>query len=827
MTRAENNRSVAALNRLRALFFLPLFPFAVYAFVQSGWMAVSFGDVGEEVWDLFCLGLALAGLSIRALEAGFHAGETRQRSLPDVAMLRSSGIYSVVRYPLYLANALILIAVALLFKSFLFVALVLVALTLYYRKLILARDSSLLASHGAAARLWISEIPAFFPRFSRWAGSSEEFSWMKVVRREAGSLALVGLVFFTMEALEGTIIEEHALEFWIAHEPHWLGLLLLGAAFFAWQTIQSRLSPVAAVGPAGSADIGALQGYGVSWKNAEGRTRQILDGLSATHVRSIAALVIACLVFFLPGFSSFPVTSRDESRFAQPAKQMVESGDYVDIRLQEAARYRKPIGMYWLQAGTVKAAEAIGIENARNRIEIYRIPSLLAAIGSVLLTYWIALAFVSRRYALLAGVGLASSTLLGIEARIATIDASMLFASTAAFGSLAYVYFNRGEKEASSVRSWGLAGIFWSAIAVSLLLKGPIVATILGLSVTALIVRERSARWLLRLRPFPGVLWILLLVLPWYLAIYLQTEGAFFARSVNRDLMSRLLQPAEGHWGPPGYFWLLFWGSFWPAAIFAPHASAFAWLKRTDPKIFFLAAWIVPAWVMFELVVTKLPHYVLPLFPGIAILIAYVLERGADVRLAARLVGILWPAVAVAVLAAACILAIRFDGRLDAIFLLAAPLAVSLALLAAWCLGRGDTDTAFALALLSAVGTSTALYSALPQVKGLAVARELVVASKSAPCVLPQLAAAGYREPNLVFYGGTDTALVSPQGAADFLLSTDCRVAFVERRAQREFSERAATINLPTRKIAEVNGFDYSNWRQVSFDVLVSARNAW
>ena len=88
---------------------------------------------------------------------------------------------------------------------------------------------------------------------------------------------------------------------------------------------------------------------------------------------------------------------------------MIESGDYIDIRFQDEVRYKKPVGIYWLQAGVVRAAEALGVPSARTTIWLYRIPSLLGAIGAVLLTYWAALAFVTRRVAFLAGLMMATS----------------------------------------------------------------------------------------------------------------------------------------------------------------------------------------------------------------------------------------------------------------------------------------------------------------------------------------------------------------------------------------------------------------------------------
>src|SRR3954469_11665807 len=147
---------------------------------------------------------------------------------------------------------------------------------------------------------------------------------------------------------------------------------------------------------------------------------------TASHARAVAVLILISLTAFLPGLFNIPPVDRDEARFAQATKQMIESGDYIDIRYQEEVRYKKPVGIYWLQAGVVRAAEAVGVPEARSTIWLYRVPSLIGAIGAVLFTYWAALAFVSRRMAFLAGLMLATSILLTVEARLAKTDAMLL-----------------------------------------------------------------------------------------------------------------------------------------------------------------------------------------------------------------------------------------------------------------------------------------------------------------------------------------------------------------------------------------------------------------
>ena len=145
-----------------------------------------------------------------------------------------------------------------------------------------------------------------------------------------------------------------------------------------------------------SKDLGALLGFA-----------------TASHARAVAFLIALSLVSFLPGFFNIPPIDRDEARFAQATKQMIESGDYIDIRYQDEVRYKKPVGIYWLQAGVV--------QRRRRRSACRRrappsgsiaFPRCIGAIGAVLLTYWAALAFVSRRTAYLAGLMMATSVLL-------------------------------------------------------------------------------------------------------------------------------------------------------------------------------------------------------------------------------------------------------------------------------------------------------------------------------------------------------------------------------------------------------------------------------
>src|SRR5262245_63155786 len=116
-----------------------------------------------------------------------------------------------------------------------------------------------------------------------------------------------------------------------------------------------------------------------------------VDGLIATVTDSrrlaIALLVLFSLLAFPPGLADIPPIDRDEPRYAQATKQMMESGNYLDIRYQEQPRYLQPVGIYWLQAG---AAWLTG-SSPHAPIWVHRLPSLVGATAAVVLTYWVAL----------------------------------------------------------------------------------------------------------------------------------------------------------------------------------------------------------------------------------------------------------------------------------------------------------------------------------------------------------------------------------------------------------------------------------------------------
>ncbi|GGC71197.1 ArnT family glycosyltransferase [Chelatococcus reniformis] len=547
-----------------------------------------------------------------------------------------------------------------------------------------------------------------------------------------------------------------------------------------------------------------------SWAQA------LLAALSASHLRATAALVLLSLVCFLPGFVSLQPMDRDEPRFAQATKQMLETGDLVAIRFQDEARNKKPVGIYWLQAASVTVAEALGLPEARTTIAVYRLPSLIGAVAAVLLTYWALLAAVGRREALLAAAFMGATVLLGVEARFAKTDAVLTASCVAMMGGLLRAHLRR------TPLSRGALALFWGGLALSILVKGPVGPMIVALPALALTLRERSGRWLLALKPLLGFAVVLLLVLPWFIAIAVETRGAFFAEAIGKDMLGKVGSGQERHWAPPGTYLLVFFGTAWPLAPFVAIASQTWWRERRDDVVAFALAWVLPAWLVFELVPTKLPHYVLPLFPALALLAVRGIATG-DVsprRWGALAGAALLVLIPLAALVALPIAGVHLGGAIPYAALPVLALSTALAA-AAWLAFRADGPWRAALLSIAAAaifavglfGTAQRLLTALK------LSPRLAAAVHGVPCPAPQTVTAGYREPSLVFLVGTDLAMADGAGAADFLAHEGCRVALVTDREEPAFTARLRALGLSPALVTRVVGFNINGGKRLDVGV--------
>ncbi len=534
----------------------------------------------------------------------------------------------------------------------------------------------------------------------------------------------------------------------------------------------------------------------------------------------VLVLLLGCL-FFLPGFRRLPTTDRDEARFAQASKQMLERGNFVDIRFQAKPRYKKPIGIYWLQAASASLAGSA----ERNHIWPYRIPSFLGALLAVLLTFHLGKRFFDPQAGFLGALLLASSILLQVEARIATTDAVLLASIVAMQGALGVIYL--GE---TGERTWGPAILFWAACGAGILVKGPVPVLVAFLTIVTLGVADRRWELVRRLHPYVGAGVLLLITLPWFWAIHRASGGQFVRKALLSDVIPKLLGGQESHGAPPGLYLALFPVLFWPGSLIAFFGLGKVWKRRGEPGVRFLLAWGIPSWLAFELIPTKLPHYILPVFPAVALLTGYALARGFDevknTREKGRYVKSLLKAVfySVTFLLGAGIpaLGIYFNHRLSPAGVIGALGAAAIG----WLATRWNREKRIGTAVLMVVVgvsfvTLPTFVSVLPSARPLWISRN--VAETVAHLSPPRgtiLASVGFHEPSLVFRLGTKTRLVDPPEAVRALARHEVDLVLVTRKEWPALRREVEKRGMKLKVLATMRGFNYSKGKWLNLYLL-------
>jgi 4-amino-4-deoxy-L-arabinose transferase-like glycosyltransferase len=524
--------------------------------------------------------------------------------------------------------------------------------------------------------------------------------------------------------------------------------------------------------------------------------------------RPFALLSLLCLILYAPGLASIPPIDRDEARFAQATRQMLETSDFIRIRFQDEARHKKPVGIHWLQAAAVAAFSTPD----SSVIWPYRLPSALAASVTVLLTFVFGARLLDSRLAgFVAAVLMASALGLVVEAHLAKTDAALLATIVAGQGALALVY---AARRAGRPIPWSLPLVFWLAEAAAIMLKGPPGPVLALLTMASLSIADRDIRWITGLRPLAGIFLMALLVAPWVIAIESATDGQFISDSVSHDLLPKLVGAQESHGAPPGYYLALMIVSFWPGSLFVVPALIYGWRQRRASAERFLLAWLVPAWVFYELVPTKLPHYVLPLYPALALLAGGALAEGFAKRLTgwARLsdgaVRMLWGAVTIVLAGALVVLLSQFGGEVSPAAISAAPMLVGLALLLVVSI-RQPVRSAGLIAAVAAAFVLPAALEVAPGLNSLWLSRSAAaLLARHPPRPGEAVLSVGYSEPSLVFLLGTATRLVTAAPGDGQLAGAG--LALVNERDDTAFQQSLAARGLSARAIDRVAGLDYS-----------------
>ena len=536
-------------------------------------------------------------------------------------------------------------------------------------------------------------------------------------------------------------------------------------------------------------------------------------------------LLVVCILGLTPGLATIPPMDRDESRFGQATKQMAETGDYIDIHFQEEKRYKKPIGVYWLQAAALKIS---GLDD-RAPIWTYRIVSVLGIAMAVLATCWVGSRLFGQRAGLVAGLALAATFAVAFEGRTAKTDAALLAFSVLAQGALAQIYVNVREGRTVAPH---LPWLFWAAQGCGILIKGPITPLASLLTVAALYVLRRDLGWLKATRPLAGLALTALIVLPWLVLITFKSGLAFWHESIGNDLLGKVTGGAESHGLPPGFYALTYSLYLWPFGLLALGGGLRAWnAAKDDFRIQFLLAWYLSLWLFFELVPTKLPNYVIPAYPALLLLFGWVATLSHAEANAAlkrwqiwlwRLAAFGQVAVTLGLASLAIALPLYLEDRLMVTGLVAAALLLFAGLAA---FPRGITLPLRRVAVSAGaalVGFGVLFGAVFPSLSTIWLSPRIVAAVEAGRrCDEGRLAAAGFHEPSLVFLAGTTTLLTDVGGAAAHLLSDpDCALALVPTGDGSRLAEIVAADGRVASSISTIRGINYSSGDRLSLTLF-------
>lgn len=565
-----------------------------------------------------------------------------------------------------------------------------------------------------------------------------------------------------------------------------------------------------------------------------------------------------CLAVYLPGIRSIPPVDRDESRFAQASRQMFESlvlpeeqktegfhdGGLAIPKIQDRPRLNKPPLIYWLQSAS--AAIFSAGNPAHDAIWMYRLPSALCALIAALCTWRLGARLFDDLTGLLAGALLAICPMVVWDAHQARADQLLLACTTSA---LAALWAIRSRPPTTPRIAWLHAAWLWVSIGLGILAKGPITPMIVALTALCLSWTARDWRWLLRTKPAAGAGVLLVLILPWVILVAGQVGAGQAWRILLDETLGRGAGAKEGHWGPPGYHTVLSAILFWPGSLLTLAAFVRTWKLavrvpllegestrrerlRSWParwrqrvlgrdRELFLVAWIVPSWIVFELLMTKLPHYTMPMYPALALISAQAVVDAARARIdsssAERITGGLniWFGIGIALCCVAPIGLALLGGGV---------IAIALAVVAAggciWMLWKAREEAFEGLTLRAQLWSIGAALLFIMSTLGIVLPRAQVVwvytrAASALPTDGP-IACAGNCEDSVIFLTRGRIERIAEESAMSWLRAHRNGVLVLPRSK--------STAELDLHRIDTFAGYDYAGGRFVTLDVAELAR---
>ncbi len=530
-------------------------------------------------------------------------------------------------------------------------------------------------------------------------------------------------------------------------------------------------------------------------------------------------LVLLCLSVLLPGFFTLPPFDRDEPRFAQASRQMWQTGDWIVPRVQDRPRLNKPPLIYWLQAGSAKlfgaheedittpdmAAQGRTPTRVHDAIWMYRVPGALCTIASVLLTWAFGKRLFDSRAAWLGAAMLAICPLVVIDAHQARADQLLLTTIIATQWAL----WNVLTSPRLSTRWFCRCIVLGACTGVSILAKGPVAPLVASLTAVSWIIARNGLRFYawknVVLPAMFGTLIVslvaVIIALPWVLAVASTVGYGNYTAVVFDETIGRAGEAKEGHSLFPGFHLVALVALFFPGSMLAG-AGVIDFFRRgwiplrevdgpgplwrgKDSELFVLC-WLLPTWLVFELISTRLPHYVMPLYPALALIAARVTLRASAgsfspmSQVVTRIGLVVWSCVGALALGGGTMLLAWYATDksrepFGPLWLLPVGITVGvvsfgLCIAAGWFALKSKPLRALLLSgIATVIAFGTILHVLGPRNPKLWPARNVVEAIRSVdPALSRPIGAIGFHEDSMIFLSEGKTVRISSPGIVDY-----------------------------------------------------------
>ena len=327
--------------------------------------------------------------------------------------------------------------------------------------------------------------------------------------------------------------------------------------------------------------------------------------------RSVWLLLLAVVLIWFGNLEYRKLIRPDEGRYAEIPREMVASGDWTTPRLNELKYFEKPPLQYW---ATAVAYEVFGEHQWTTRLWV-----ALTGFAGILLAWFAGARLFGREAGIYAALLLGSSTLYALMAHINTLDMGVTFFITLGIFSLLIA---QKEEQVKQRRNWML--LAWAAMALAVLSKGLMGLILPGTALFLYSVFNRDITIWKRMHWFSGLLVFLLVAAPWFVLV-IKANPEFFDRFFIYEHYTRFTTKVHGRYQPWYYFIPVLMLGMLPWTLLMFDALLRTWRNSVQKaKEFsaerFLLVWAVFIYFFFSISGSKLPSYLLPMFPALALL---------------------------------------------------------------------------------------------------------------------------------------------------------------------------------------------------------------